>query len=788
MFPSLGRGSKASANKLETTTTSAGGSSSGGGSIPRIASPIPPTPAAGEPKPSPQFGANSAWKHFFKMVALGPPPTSHPQGGLTLERSRSEGDGKTIDSETTAADDAAHDYMLPLLKESTHSQLEKIFATLRGRTGDYILKDRLEEFLVESQGGLVQPLEKGIYTLGDFIYVWLHDYSKAVGPAGPKDLSKPISNYFISSSHNTYIGLGNQLNGEVSAQAYRTVLEGDCRCVEIDVWNGEGWSEGRATSRARSRSKSPPPSSHHEIKPTHMRQLSSISNLSTPSIPAATQSLVEIMDEKWRELTGAKGDTRRSRSARPTSKASFSTSQLQLTLPTASQSTTSLDNDLLDPNDIGGAPLRHTRSFESLRFRGRKSRSRSRSASKEPRKRIEPDVTHAHSFQVLGDVGLAQRIPFREVCRVIRETAFKTNKLPIIVSLEVHATGEQQEMMVDIMKEEWGDHLLDERLAECNPNERQPRLEELMEKILVKVKRPPQLGLLTQSGSQLTVPLVDDDGAASDDERVFADDAFTKSGEIYTGVKTSKTKIGETLGRLAIYTHSEHYKDFTGPGSKTLSHIFSIDEWKILKLHQTKHREMFIHNRQYFLRAYPHSSRFNSTNLDPSLYWRKGIQMVALNWQRSHVDEAMMLNSAMFESEQGWTLKPEGYLSDDITISQAQAGHHRVLTRFCITILAGQFLPLPSDADDTASDASTVSSVSTSASTSFRPFVKCELHVETPEERNEKKAIKSGLVQDGQYKLVSKSSETENPDWGAGQILEFPPDIDNVVEELSFVR
>lgn len=718
------------------------------------------------------------------MVSLGSGPSTQQQD-VNHQRSKSEGDAKTVEDETTrTAETSPH---LPLLKESTHGQLEKIFAMLRGRVGDYITRERLEEFLVDTQGGLVRPLEKDIYTLGDFVYVWLHDYSKALRPAVQKDLSKPISNYFISSSHNTYIGLGNQLNGEVSAEAYRTVLSENCRCVEIDVWNGEGWSE--PVPRTPSRSKSPR-RSERDPTHTHKRHFSNMSTLSTSSIPAAAQSLVDIMDEKWHELTGgAKRDRKRSRSPRP-KHASASMSQLYLTLPTASHSTSSLDNELLAPNDIGGTQLRHVQSAESLRFRGRKSsRSRSRSASKEPRKVIEPEVTHAHTVQGLGDVGLARRIPLREVCRVIKDSAFKTNKLPIIVSLEVHATGEQQDMMVDIMKEEWGDHLLDERLADCNPSERQPKLEELMEKILVKVKRPaaPSLGL-SKGSSQLTVPTIDDDGSASDDERVLADDASTHGGgEGHPGIKKVKTKIGDALGRLAIYTHSEHYKDFSGPGAKTLTHIFSIDEYKILKLHQSKHREMFIHNRQYFMRAYPHSTRVNSTNLDPSLYWRKGVQMVALNWQRSHVDEAMMLNSAMFESEQGWVLKPEGYLSDDITITQAQAGHHRTLKRFRITVLAGQFLPFPGEADD-ASDASTVSSVSTSDSTGFRPFIKCELHVETPEERNEKKAIKSGLVQDGQYKQVSKCSETENPDWGVGHVLEFPPNIDNVVEELSFVR
>ncbi|KAF3765064.1 PLC-like phosphodiesterase, partial [Cryphonectria parasitica EP155] len=615
--------------------------------------------------------------------------------------------------------------------------IENIFAGLRGRAGDYITRDRLQEFLVETQGSLVRPLEKEIYTLGDFVYIWLHDYSAALKPAGKKDLSKPITNYFISSSHNTYIGLGNQLSGEVSAEAYRSVLENGCRCVEIDVWNGEGWSETRP--RTPSGSKSPRNNNNNNLNssdrstfPTHKRHQSNMSTLSTSSIPDAARSLVDLMDQKWHELAGSVRERSRSRGRgrRPSSNASASMSQLHLTLPPASHSTTSLDNDLLDPND-GGPPLRHVRSAES----------------REPReRRIEPEVTHAHTVQGLGDVGLADRIPFRQVCRVIRESAFKTNKLPVIVSLEVHATGQQQDMMAEIMKEEWGDHLLDRKLADCNPAERQPRLEELMEKILVKVKRPAAASFSSSKGgtssSQLTVPLLREDDAGSDDERL--------------SVAKSKTVIGQALGELAIYTHSEHFKDFSAPGAQSISHIFSIDEYKILKLHQTRHQEMFVHNRKFFMRAYPHSTRVNSTNLDPSLYWRKGVQMVALNWQRSHVDEAMMLNSAMFESEQGWVLKPQGYLSSDDTRSQAEGGRHRALKRLRITVLAGQLLPFPGESDSDC-EASSASSMSTSDSTGFKPF------------------------------LVTKCSETENPDWGVGQVLEFPP-IANIVEELSFVR
>ena len=52
------------------------------------------------------------------------------------------------------------------------------------------------------------------------------------------DLSHSLSEYFISSSHNTYL-TGNQLYGDASTEAYKNVLLRGCRCIEIDVWDGE---------------------------------------------------------------------------------------------------------------------------------------------------------------------------------------------------------------------------------------------------------------------------------------------------------------------------------------------------------------------------------------------------------------------------------------------------------------------------------------------------------------------------------------------------------------------
>ena len=53
-----------------------------------------------------------------------------------------------------------------------------------------------------------------------------------------QDLEHPLNEYFISSSHNTYL-LGRQVVGESSIEAYIKVLQRGCRCVEVDCWDGD---------------------------------------------------------------------------------------------------------------------------------------------------------------------------------------------------------------------------------------------------------------------------------------------------------------------------------------------------------------------------------------------------------------------------------------------------------------------------------------------------------------------------------------------------------------------
>ena len=75
----------------------------------------------------------------------------------------------------------------------------------------------------------------------------LQDKPHIVIPDHVTDRSHPLPNYFISSSHNTYL-LAHQLFGTSCATAYQTALNAGSRCVEIDAWdNPDNLEEPKVT-------------------------------------------------------------------------------------------------------------------------------------------------------------------------------------------------------------------------------------------------------------------------------------------------------------------------------------------------------------------------------------------------------------------------------------------------------------------------------------------------------------------------------------------------------------
>ncbi|KJZ75918.1 hypothetical protein HIM_04742 [Hirsutella minnesotensis 3608] len=580
-------------------------------------------------------------------------------------------------------------------------------------------RDRFRRFLTDEQGDPSVVLDRETYEFGQFLYVWFKSCADAVASPPDKDLSKPLTNYFINSSHNTYLD-GHQWASTSTPEAYKDVLSRGCRCIEIDVWNGDA-----APSHVRS------PSPHRD----HGR------GISGSSLPNVAQTIVDTVGDTRETARSYLGEKSANRSRTP-----------------SSHSRTLVD-DVSPRSSVIFAP-------EPRDSAARLDVSRTTARQRLPLPRGEPIVTHGWT--------LTTPCGFRDVCEAIKESAFVDNRLPIIISLEVHADLEQQEVMVRIMKEVWQDMLVSEPLDGFDPRFRVPTLEALQNKILVKVKRAYVKMGATQETDLLAVGTHGDDASLSEDDRPPVSRSLrpdkAPSTPAGTHDKSGKVRICESLANLAVYTRSERFESLDTPQAKKPAHIFSISEDRILELCQKSDREVFSHNKSYFMRAFPAVRRIDSSNPDPSRFWRRGVQMVAMNWQ--NVDEGMMLNEGMFAGEKGWVLKPPGYQSSDRSSDpQGVAEQGRTLD-LCITVLAGHNLPTSGGTEDGDHGRS---------ESTIRPFVKIELHVDKVSDWD-----KNGPAPESSLKQRTETKKTSHPNF-EGKTLQFL-NIPRVLEELSFVR
>lgn len=510
-------------------------------------------------------------------------------------------------------------------------------------------------------------------------------------------------------------------------------LAGGCRCIEIDVWDGDDVVSTTQKSTS-----------------DHRRGLSGISG---SSIPYLAHHVADSVGDAMESLAGRGGD--RSLSRTRSNRSAASGTSRALTDDHTPESSINLQVDPKESNDrLDVSSITRSRSHQL--FNG------------------EPIVTHGWTW--MAPCG------FREVCVAVRESAFVTNDLPIIVSLEVHAGTEQQKLMVKIMKEEWGDMLVSQEFEGCDPRFRVPTLDEARNRIFVKAKRaahnrmssaantfelkPPRAA--TQPDPQM------DDGSSSDEDDSSPPplQRVNKSEPIKAGSSPKpsgkRAPICPELSELAVYTRSERFKGFATPQAKRPAHIFSIQESKILELYKESPYDVFKHNKNCFMRAFPDGRRFDSSNPDPSLFWRKGVQMIAMNWQ--YTDEGMMLNEGMFDGENGWVLKPPGYHnSNKETETHDDAAEGQTMD-LSITLFAAQNVPVNGGNSGGSRD-------------DLRPCVKVELHAEKAAASK-----KDGGLPENIIKQKTETGKGANPRFGQqGTKIDFLK-VPKVVQELSFIR
>ncbi|PWY94810.1 1-phosphatidylinositol-bisphosphate phosphodiesterase Plc1 [Aspergillus sclerotioniger CBS 115572] len=330
---------------------------------------------------------------------------------------------------------------------------------------------------------------------------------------------------------------------------------------------------------------------------------------------------------------------------------------------------------------------------------------------------------------------------FADCITVINRYAFISTDFPLILSLEVHCNPEQQLAMVKIMKETFKDQLVLEPLL--TNTFVLPSPEELKRRILVKVKTCDEAqgdmrqesansfisaGRKRSSSSPFMRPMMPEypavstlpplsgsstagpdgvDTFMSQDRRSFTTTSISSATEDSDGALSSlkmerkrrqKSKITKPLSDLGVYTRGYKWHSFSSPESQRYNHVYSFAERSFESIcRDADSKAMFErHNRRYLARVYPSGFRLRSSNFDPLKFWRRGVQMAALNWQT--YDVGMQMNQAMFAAgtdRTGYVLKPESLRTVNPLDEEKRKGTERKLVRFSVDVISAQQLPRP---------------------------------------------------------------------------------------------
>ncbi|KAJ6145788.1 hypothetical protein N7470_009683 [Penicillium chermesinum] len=336
---------------------------------------------------------------------------------------------------------------------------------------------------------------------------------------------------------------------------------------------------------------------------------------------------------------------------------------------------------------------------------------------------------------------------FADCITVINRYAFISSEFPLILSLEVHCSPEQQVAMVKIMKDTFKEQLILEPLmTNCFIL---PSPEELKGRILVKVKTcdetlngdprvettgtvgthgrkrssstpfsrptpPPEIALNGNGMPPLSSPPTFNGSTngigphITQDRRSLTATSMSSATEDSDGALISlhnekkkrrrqKSKITKPLSDLGVYTRGYKWQSFTSPESRKYNHVYSFAERAFESICQSHDNKVSLeaHNRKYLTRVYPSGFRLRSSNFDPIKFWRRGVQMAALNWQT--YDTGMQMNQAMFAAgtdRTGYVLKPESLRLPPPSDGQKLKMQRR-LVRFTVDVISAQQLPRP---------------------------------------------------------------------------------------------
>lgn len=102
-----------------------------------------------------------------------------------------------------------------------------------------LLFDRVNKMEINQADHSTPPNCLSHERFGNYLcHIFNAAFDPMLGMFCPEDMNRPLSEYWINTSHNTYL-TGDQLRSASSVEMYAAALRRGCKCLELDCWDGD---------------------------------------------------------------------------------------------------------------------------------------------------------------------------------------------------------------------------------------------------------------------------------------------------------------------------------------------------------------------------------------------------------------------------------------------------------------------------------------------------------------------------------------------------------------------